>query len=104
MAQWLESIFIPALLDQRRNCRIHFDLDRPAARMPVLRAFGCGIDADLAAKRIAHGRMIELIDCAFDNRHVALPIDVAQGTPRDFTQIVNVDILVDDDDALRQHQ
>ena len=47
--------------------------------------------------------MVQDIDRPFDEEHVPFRIDVVAGDPGDFSEIVDIDIMIHDDDDLGEH-
>ena len=74
------------------------------ARVPFGRPFPRRVDAHLAAVRRQIRGIVQIVDRPLGHLDVAQRIDVGADDPRHLAEVVHVDVLVDDDDRLREHQ
>src|SRR5262245_23592111 len=76
----------------------------PGSRVAFRRPLPRRVDPHLAAERRQIRRIVEIVDRPFGHLDVAQRIHVRADDPRDLTEVLHVDVLVDDDDGLREHQ
>ncbi len=86
-----------------RTSAAHLDLGRPLARA-LVRALRRGVEADLPAEGRQHRGVVELVDRAVGEDDVALRVDVGADAEEDLLVVVDVDVLVDDHDRLRERE
>ena len=98
-----QPVLVPAPVDELLDLRTHLDLVGPRARA-LLRPLRGRVDAELAAEELALGRVVEMVERAFRDDHVALRIDVRAGVEEHLLVVVHVHVRVDHDDALREAQ
>ena len=80
----------------------HLDLARATAARPPPGHFAVASMPSLPPKNWQLGRVVEVVERALREDHVALRVDVRAGVEEDLLVVVHVDVLVHDDDALRQ--
>ena len=68
----------------------------------LLRALVRRVDPELAAVELQRRRVVEVVERALADQHVALRVDVGADAEEDLLVVVHVDPLVDDHDRLRQ--
>src|SRR5688572_6174184 len=102
------DVTIPDLLPERvgllRGRLGRHEAFRPLLRHSLRRPLAGGIDSHLAAERRRDRRVVEIVDRAGDNLDVPRRIHVGAGNPRDLGLVLYVHVLVDDDDALGEHE
>ena len=81
----------------------HLDLLRPRPRV-LLGQLVRRVDAELAAVELPPGRVVEVVERPFGDEHVALRIDVRRHAEEHVLVVVDVHVLVDDDDRLRERE
>src|SRR6266446_6548393 len=74
---------------------VHHDLVGPLAREPLFFPFAGGVDPHLRSEGEAAARMVEHVDRAHSEPHVALGVDVVQRDPPRLLRIAYVHVLVD---------
>src|SRR5215831_1577676 len=91
---------------ERFSCRVvrRSDARRPGAAVALRRPLPRRVDPHLAAKRRQLRRVVQIVDGTLCHLHVADGIDVRADDPGDLVQVVDVHVLVDDDNRLREHQ
>src|SRR4029077_7806859 len=98
----LNPQLLPHGVDSPLRLRIHDDLVRPFAGESFLLPLACGVDAHLRSEGEATARVVEHVDRAHAEPHITLGIDVVQRDPPRLFGVAHVDVLVEDDDDLRQ--
>src|SRR3954453_17542701 len=96
-----QAVLGPAARDELLDLRAHLDLVRPGPSA-LLRPFRGRVDPELAAEELPLGRVVEMVERAFRENHVALRVDVRAGVEEHLLVVVDVDVLVEDDDAFRE--
>src|SRR3954469_24784814 len=96
-----QAVLGPAARDELLDLRAHLDLVGPRPRA-LLRPLRGRVDAELAAEELPLGCVVEMVERALREDHVALRVDVRTGIEEDLLVVVDVDVLVDDDDAFRE--
>src|SRR6476659_8033721 len=96
-----EAVLGPAARDELLDLGAHLDLlgPRPRSLLGPLRG---RVDAELATEELALGGVIEVVERAFRDDHVALRVDVGARVEEHLLVVVHVHARVDDDDALRE--
>src|SRR3954469_8013177 len=95
------EVLVPAACHELLDLRAHLDLVGPRPRA-LLRPLRSRVDAKLAAEELPLGCVVEMVERALGEDHVALRVDVRTGIEEDLLVVVDVDVLVEDDDAFRK--
>src|SRR5262245_35737550 len=98
-----ETVLAPAAVDAGLDVGRHLDLFRPRPRV-LLRQLMGGVDPELAAVELPPRRVVEMVERALGDEDVALRIDVRGHTKEHVLVVVDVHVLVDDDDRLRERE
>ena len=97
-------IFCQSASATARRLRRRRDLLRPRPREAFGRPLARGVDAHLAAVGRQIAGVLEVVHRPARELDVALRIVVRADDPGDLRLVLHVDVLVDDDDRLREHQ
>src|SRR5688572_27228843 len=89
-------------LPARRLCRR--EPGRPFAGEALSGPLARGVDAHLASERRKIRRVFEIVHRPYGELNVPLWIDVGACDPRGLTDVLHIDVLVKDDDRLREHE
>src|SRR5262249_37656398 len=88
-----------SLLEQRFGPGRHLGGERahlgPFAPVPLLGPLARGVDADFSPVERLAGAVIELVDRPFDERKVALRVEVRARAPNDLRRVLHVDVVVE---------
>src|ERR671936_1749755 len=96
-----DPVFLPAAVDERLDRFAHSDLFGPRPRALVWALRG-RVDPQLAAEELVGRRVVKVVEWALADDDVAGGVDVRPDVEENLLVIVDVDVLVDDDDRLRQ--
>src|SRR5579859_1750375 len=99
----LQAVFGPAARHALLDLDAHLDLvgPRPCALLRPLRG---RVDPELAADELPLRRVVEMVERPLADHDVALGVDVGACVEEHLRVVVHVDVLVHDDDALREAQ
>src|SRR5438132_12742065 len=94
----------PQGIDLPLRFLVHHYLIRPGTREPFARPLAGGVDAHFGAEVGQARRMLELIDRTQHELNVALRVDVIESLPGNLAQVVYVDVVIDNHNALGEHR